>query len=159
ATKGSGAPEVEQTYRYARQLCQHLEDPYQLFPVLRGLHVYYLARAELQTAHELGERLLTLAQQVQDSAMLVASRRALGTTLFHMGAVAAAHTHCVQGMALDDPQQHRASAWLYGEDAGVICHSFAAWTLWCLGYPDQALVRNDAAVMLAQQVAHPYSLS
>ena len=31
ATKGYGAPEVGQTYTRARQLCQHLEDPYQLF--------------------------------------------------------------------------------------------------------------------------------
>jgi predicted ATPase len=30
ATKGYAAPEVEQTYTRARQLCQHLEDPHQL---------------------------------------------------------------------------------------------------------------------------------
>src|SRR5262249_44332916 len=37
ATKGYGAPEVEQTYIRAQHLCQHLDDPHQLFPVLRGL--------------------------------------------------------------------------------------------------------------------------
>src|SRR3989441_4927761 len=37
ATKGYGAPEVEQTYLRAHHLCQHLEEPQQLFPVLRGL--------------------------------------------------------------------------------------------------------------------------
>jgi predicted ATPase len=62
-------------------------------------------------------------------------------------------------MALYDPKQHRASAFLYGEDAGVVCHSSAAWTLWYLGYPDQGLTRSHAALTLAQQVAHPYSLS
>ena len=70
ATKGYAAPEVGQTYTRARQLCQHLEDPHQLFPVLRGLWNYYHVRAELQTAHALGEQLLTLAQQAQDPAML-----------------------------------------------------------------------------------------
>ena len=55
--------------------------------------------------------------------MLVAAYRALGTTLLHLGAVASAHTHFTQGIALYDPQQHRASAFLYGEDAGVVCHS------------------------------------
>src|SRR5262249_9787033 len=44
AAKGYTAPEVGETYTYARQLCQHLEDPYQLFPVLRGLWHYYLVR-------------------------------------------------------------------------------------------------------------------
>ena len=76
----------------------------------------------------------------------------------YVGAVTLAHTHFLQGMALYDPQQHRASAFLHGEDAGVICRSYAAWTLWYLGYPDQALGRSHEAVTLAQHVAHPFSL-
>ena len=40
-----------------------------------------------------------------------------------------------------------------------MCHIFAAWTLWSLGYPDQGLTRNEEAVTLAQQMAHPFSLS
>jgi TOMM system kinase/cyclase fusion protein len=159
ATKGYAAPEVEQTYRDARQLCEYLEDPYQLFAVLRGLHGYYHVRAEFQMAHALGEQLLTLAQQVQDAAMLSAAHRALGSTLHLRGEVAAAHTHYAQGMTLYDPQQHRAYAFLYGEDAGVVCGSHDAWALWHLGYPDQGLTRSQEAMTLAQQVAHPFSLS
>jgi len=159
AVKGYGAPEVGQTYTSARQLCQSLEEPHQIFSVLRGLWNYYNVRAEHQTAHTLGEQLLTIAQQAQDAAMLVAAHRALGATLFQLGAVACAQTHCAQGIALYDPKQHRASAFLYGEDAGVVCHSLAAWTLWYLGYPDQGLARNDEAVTLAQQSAYPFCLS
>jgi predicted ATPase len=159
ATKGYAGPEVVQTYTEARQLCQHLEDSYQLFPVLRGLHIYYHVRAELQTAQALGEQLLTLAQQVHDAAMLVAAHRALGVTLFQLGALTSAQTHFAQGMALYAPQQHRAAAFLYGDDSGVVCHSFAALTLWKLGYPDQGLARSQEAVTLAQQCAHPLSLS
>jgi TOMM system kinase/cyclase fusion protein len=159
ATKGYAAPEVKQTYTRARQLCEHLEDSSQLFPVLRGLWNYYLVRAELQTAHALGEQLLTLAQQIQDSAMLVAAHRALGVTLFHLGAVVSAHTHFAQGIQLYDAQQHHTSAFLYGQDAGVVCYSYAAWTLWYLGYPDQGLTRSQEAVALAQEIAHPLSLS
>jgi predicted ATPase len=158
ATKGYAAPEVAQTYTRARQLSQHLEDPQQLFPVLRGLWHYYLVRAELQTAHALGEQLLTLAQQAQDPAMLVAAHRALGATLFYLGAVASALTHLAQGMALYDSQQHRTAAFLYGDDAGVVCHSIATWALWYLGYPDQGLARSHEALTLAQQSAHPFSL-
>jgi predicted ATPase len=79
--------------------------------------------------------------------------------LFYAGAVADAHTHFAQGIALYNPQQHRTYALLYGEDAGVICQSFAARTLWFLGYPDQGLAHNAKAVTLAQQSAHPISLS
>src|SRR6267142_5385066 len=159
ATKGPAAPEVEQTYSRDRQLCEHLDDPHQRFPVLRGLWNHYLVRAELQTAHTLGAQLLTLAQQVQDSAMRVAAHRALGVTLYHLGAVASAQTHFAQGIALYDSQQHRVYTFLYGQDSGVFCHSYAAWTLWYLGYPAQGLVRSHEAVTLAQQIAHPFSLS
>jgi class 3 adenylate cyclase/predicted ATPase len=157
-TKGYAAPEVEQTYSHAQHLCAHLDNPQQLFPVLRGLWSYYNVRAELQTAHTLGGQLLTLAQQAQAPAMLVMAHRTLGATLYQMGAVAPAHTHFAQGIALYESQQHRASTFLYGEDAGVICHSLATPALWCLGYPAQALARNDEAVILAQQSAHPFSL-
>jgi predicted ATPase len=159
ATKGQAAPEVGQTYTYARQLCEHLEEPHQLFPILRGLWSYYNGRAEYQRAHALGEQLLTLAQQAHDSIMLVVAHRALGATLFHLGTLASAHTHFTQGMALYDLQQHRTYALLYSEDAGVMCHGFAARALWYLGYPDQGLARSQEAVTLAQQVAHPFSLS
>ena len=158
-SKSSGAPEVAQTYSRARQLCHHLDNPPQLFPVLRGLWNYYYVRTDFRTAHALGKELLALAQQVQDSAMLVAAHRALGTTLFWMGAVTTAHTHFAQGIALYDLQQHRASAFLYGEDAGVICHIYTAWALWYFGYPEQGLTRSHEAVTLVQQVAHPLSLS
>ncbi len=160
ATKGHAAPEVEQTFLRAQHLCEHLEAPHQLFPVLCGLWNHYLVRAELQTAHTLGEQLLSLAQQVQDPVMLVAARCALGATLLHLGAVAAALTHYAQGMALYDSQQHRAAAFLYGGDADVVWyHSHAAWALWLLGYPDQGLAQSQQAVTLAQQSAHPFSLS
>jgi predicted ATPase len=158
ATQSSAAPEVRHTYTRARQLCQHLEDPQRLIPVLRGLWNYYVVRPELQTAHALGEQLLTLAQQSQDSAMLVAAHRALGVTLFYRGETTFAYTHFAQGMSLYDPQQHRAAVFLYGDDSGVICHGLSALTLWILGYPDQGLARSQEAVTLAQQIAHPFSL-
>jgi predicted ATPase len=158
ATKGWAAPEVGETYTSAQQRCHHLEDPYQLFPVLRGLWSYHLTRAEYHRAHALGAQLLTLAQQVQDPAMLLEAYRGLGATLQFLGAAAEAYTHLAQGIALYDPQQHSASLFLYGEDTGVVCRSHAALALWWLGYPDQGLAQTDEAVTLAQHVAHPFSL-
>jgi predicted ATPase len=76
-----------------------------------------------------------------------------------LGAVASGHTHLAQGIALDDPQHHRASALLYGEDAGVVCRSLDAWMLWSLGYPDQGLTRSVEGVTLAHQRVHPLSLA
>ena len=69
ATRGYAAPVVLQAYARARELCQQVGETPQLFQVLRGLWTFYLIRMELQTARELGEHLLTLAQQVGDLAL------------------------------------------------------------------------------------------
>ena len=139
-TRGPGSPSVEQVYTRARELCQQVGEPRQLFPVLWGLWRLFNYREELQRAGELGKQLLTLAQQVQDRALLLEAHHALWPTLFYLGELAAARGHLEQGMALYDPQQHRSHAFLYGgHDPGLCCHAYTAWTLWALGYPDQAL--------------------
>ena len=71
ATKGNAAPEVERPYTRARELCAQLGDTPQLFPVLRGLMLYYQGRGQLQTASQLGEPLLRLAQALPDPAHLL----------------------------------------------------------------------------------------
>jgi tetratricopeptide (TPR) repeat protein len=83
---------------------------------------------------------------------------ALGNTLNCLGEFAAAQAHLAQGIALYDPQQHRSHAVRYGQDPGMFCRAYAALTLWCLGYPDQALQRSHEAVTLARELAHPFSL-
>jgi predicted ATPase len=40
----------------------------------------------------------------------------------------------------------------------VTCLAQGAHALWCLGYPDQALQRSHAALALARELAHPFSL-
>ena len=158
ATKGFAAPEVLHAYARARELCQQAGETPQLFQVLRGLWYFYLMRSELRTARELGEHLLTLAQQVGDLVLRVEAHYALGLTLNYLGEFAAAQTHLEQGIALYDPQQHRAHAFRYGQDPGVACRAYVAVTLWWLGYPEQALQRGHEAVMLARELAHPFSL-
>ena len=158
ATKGFAAPEVERAYARARELCQQIGETPQLFPVLFGLWVYSLVRAELQEARRLGEQLLNLAQSVSDRALPLEAHNALGTTLFYVGELRAARDHCEQGLALYDPHQHRSHAFLYGLDPGVVCLSHLARILWLLGYPDQAVERTRQALGLAQELAHPFSL-
>ena len=46
-----------------------------------------------------------------------------------------------------------------GHDPGVCCRYRAAPALWLLGYPDQALASSQAALALAQQLAHPSTLT
>ena len=159
AIKGYGAPEVEDTYLRARALCQQVDDPAQLFPVVRGLWNRYLMRAEHQQARELGEQLLSLAHSLHDPASLVEAHRVLGTVLWNRGELQLAHEHLERGIGLYEPHQHRTLAFRYGADPGVVCRFYVAVVLWSLGYPQQARRRMEEARTLAQDLAHPHSLA
>jgi len=157
-TKGWADPEAERAYTRARMLCQQMGGTLRLFPALWGLWLFYTGRGELQTARELGEQLLTLAEREPDPMLLVQACHALGPTLFWLGELVPAQERLAQGLARYTPQQHRASLRYGGHDPRWCCGSYATWTLWARGYPDQALHEAQEAVQLAQELAHPYTL-
>jgi tetratricopeptide (TPR) repeat protein len=158
ATKGFAAPEARNVYARARELCQQAGETPQLFSVLRGLWEFYHIGAELQTARALAEQLLTLAHNVHDPALFLEAHSTLGMTLMPLGEWAPALKHCEQLLALYTPQQHHTHAFLYGGyDPGVNCLGWAAWCLWGLGYPTQAVKRISEALTLAQELSHPYT--
>jgi tetratricopeptide (TPR) repeat protein len=159
ATKGYADPDVARPYRRARELCQQVDETSHLFLVLYGLWVFHLVRAELQTAYDLAEQLLSLANRQQAPALFLEAHLVLGLSLFYLGDLAPARRHLEQGIALYNPTQHRSRAFLYGQDHGVVGLSFAAWVLWLLGYPDQALQKSQEALSLARELSHPFSLA
>jgi adenylate cyclase len=159
-TRGYAAPEVAATYNRARELCEQAGDTSELFPVLYGMFLLYLGRAEHETGREFGEQCLSLAQRLDDSALLLSAHQALGVSWFYLGQLSQAHAHLEQGMRLYDPQQHHALAFRHGNvDPGVACLAYAGWTLWVQGYPDQALERANEALTLAQNLEHPFTLA
>jgi predicted ATPase len=159
ATKGTAAPDVEQTYARARALCAQIGETPQLFLTLRGLSRFYTNRGVLPTARELGEQLVRFAEHTADPTHRLAAHRELGSTLFYLGQYAAARTHLEQGIVLTDPAAQQALALSHGIAPGVGCLGIAAHTLWCLGYPEQAVRRGQEALAQAQALAHPFSLA
>jgi predicted ATPase len=161
AMKGYAAPEVEQPYTRALALCEQVGETPQLFPTLLGLCRFYRNRGEVLKAWEIGERLYRLAQRMDAPTHLLEAHDALGSTLFFLGKYDDARMHLAQGIALTraDPAAQRAFVLHHSVAPRVVCLTLAALTLWCLGYPVQALRRSQEALALAQALAHPHSLA
>jgi predicted ATPase len=157
--KGHAAPEVGKTYNRILELCGQVEETSHLFPALFGLWRFYFLRPDTQKAQELAEQMMRLAQSSQDPALLLAAHQAWGASLLWLGELRQSRRHLEQGIALYDIQKHRSHAFHYGIDPGVFCLCLAAWNLWCLGYPDQALKNTQDALHLAQELAHPFTLA
>jgi predicted ATPase/class 3 adenylate cyclase len=157
--RGYGDPEVEQAYARARELCRQVGEAPQLFSTLLGLSIYFVVRAELQTARELGGQLLEIARRAQDPVLLVEAHYVLGVTCFWLGEFAPARQHLEQGIAHYDPRRHQSHIVLFGQNEGVVCLCREALVLWYLGYPDQAVARGTEAFTLVQELSHPASLA
>jgi predicted ATPase len=151
--KGYGTPEVGQAYDRARTLSQQIRDPRQMARVLYGLWVFYLTRAEFQTAQELATQLLDLARLHHDTDSLLRGHNAQGTTLCFLGEFAQAHAHLAQGMACKALQTLHTDATI----PQVANFAYASWALWYMGYPERALASSQAAQALAQERHHPFS--
>ena len=117
------------------------------------------SRGEIRTGLDQGEQLLRLAQRAGPGAP-PAGAYALGPTYALVGDWASARIHLEQAIAHYDRRQHCTHAFLYGgHDPCVCCLSFAAKSLWMLGYPEQALQRAQEALVLAHELGHPTSLA
>jgi predicted ATPase len=158
-TQGFAAPEVEQSYVRARELCHRWQVNGPLFAVLWGLWLVCKVRSELPRARELAEQLRELARGVGDPCLHLQSHQALAVTSLCQGIPAETRGQMEQATAHYDARQHRDHAFLYGQDPGVACLAFGAVALWLLGHPDQAAQKSAEAVALGRELGQPSTLA
>ena len=158
-TRGHGHAEVATVYRSARDLCRSVGDTSHLAPVLHGLRLHLMLRAELTSAREVAQELLALGEDTGDTDCLVEGQRSIGVVRFFAGEFQAARDHLERGIALYDAVAHGRHALRYAEDPASICLTFVGRALWMLGYPDQAVERSEQAIAVARAVAHAASIA
>lgn len=100
ALRGFAAPEVERTYRRARELCDEVGETEHRFPTLWGLSMWHLVRGRPTTARELADRLLELG--ARDPTM---AHVAEGLTCYNFGELEGARIHLDQAVGLDFPSR------------------------------------------------------
>ena len=175
ATKGYASPEVETAYTRARELLEILEKREETdiedeshvlldrikdlrFPVLFGLWLSQLVRGRLASARELGEACVAIAKQAEDQAFEIEAHRALGATLYYLSEFKSALAYLEAGIERYQPQHHPVPAFLhYVAEPGMTLLAYSAPLLWCLGYPNQAQDRINAAVVIGKDTNHPFS--
>jgi class 3 adenylate cyclase/predicted ATPase len=159
--QGWTAPEVEQAYARAYELCRQVGETPTLILVLQGLRLLYSGRGErgdAQRSLELGEQLLALAQRQNDNRSLQEAHWALGQTLYYLGELNDARTHLEQSNAFYTPKTLSSQADRDAAGTQIACLFYTGWVLWVLGYPDRAIETGDQALSLAHELAHPFTL-
>ena len=158
AVKGLAAPETGQAYAQALELWEQLGSPSEFVEIPFGLSRYHAYRGEFDLALRLDEDLLRLSRQRNDSVGLVLGHLSSGRTLMYAGRLDSSRSHLEDLLAIYDPLSHRSvvnQVGFYPQGNSQAC---LAVVLLCLGYPDQALARSNAAVAAARSLAHLHSL-
>jgi tetratricopeptide (TPR) repeat protein len=135
--KGFAASEVETAYRRARELCTQIGDVPELFGILWGLWHYFDLKGNLDAALELAQELYELADASHSAGRRSQAHRALGETFLWRGEFTSAREETERGIAVYGLGED--SIVPGGEDPAVANRDMCATTLWCLGYPDEAL--------------------
>jgi class 3 adenylate cyclase/predicted ATPase len=154
--RGAAAPEVGHAYARARELWEQLGSPSEFVHIPFGQFLHHMLRGKLDVAQSLAEDLLRLSRQRNDSAGLILGHLSSGRNLIVVGKFASAQSHLEAGLALYDPISHRS---VVTDDFHVASQSFLGIVLLCLGFPNQALARSNAAIAEARRLTHPVSLA
>jgi class 3 adenylate cyclase/predicted ATPase len=159
ATLGFAAPEVEQTYMRARELCREREVTLERFQLMRGLWNCREVKGHLRQARELAQELLELSGLLADNGVQLAANRALAENTLWLGEFPLASRLLDESLKLILRRQHGSEVAGMDTDAGVVCLGFSAWVLWFQGFPDDSAKRMDEALALARKTEHPHSIA
>jgi predicted ATPase/class 3 adenylate cyclase len=151
-------PEVEQAFQKALEMSDAASTPAQQFPLLRALATYYLGIVNVPKAMEMGNRLLELGRAEGNKMIEVEGHVVLGTTI-SFARPEAALAHLEQAIAEHKPDLQRPRRFRLGPDTGVVARVSAGLVQWEFGALEKAVKHLAAALQLARDLEHPYSLA
>ena len=161
AGKGYADPEVFAALERANRLVTEtaaVGTPLHFF-VLYGLWVSNLNAGAIAAALEHATNFLSFAQSQPSSGPLLVGHRTLAQSLMYSGDYRAALAHFETAASLYRPDEHRDSAFHYGQDIGVSAFVRLSWALWHRGYPDQSARAADRALAYSRQLGHAHTLA
>jgi len=150
--EGAGTPEVARVYARALELCEAMPESAPHFAAYWG---WWRASMDHRMGRDRADKLLGLARNLGEPALLLQAHHCQWATLYMLGAHDECCRHIESGLGLYDPEQHRAHAALYGgHDARVCALGERALARWLLGKPSAALEDVNSALAWADELSH-----
>ena len=158
ATRGLGAPEAQICYECAEPLCHSLNHPRLLCIALRGQFRFTLMTDKLSAAMQIAERVHALAQEQNDSALMIGACHSLAATLYFSGDFESARQYARQGVQIWRSGNVQAHAEEY--QAPVVgCLSYGAMCEWHFGEIASCHALMDEAISIAKELKDTNALA
>jgi serine/threonine protein kinase/predicted ATPase len=158
ATRGLGASEAWICYVRAEPLCRSLNFPLLLYSALTGQWRFSLMNDKLTAAMEIAKRVYSLAEEQNDSALMIGAYRALGVALYFLGDFVAARRNVIRGVEIWRSEGAQSPV----EEVlapGVVCLGYKALSDWHLGEIESSHRSMVAAISLAKELNDMHALT
>ena len=99
-TRGLASIEAQICYQRAESLCDSLNDPRLLYMALMGQWRYSLITDKLTATMQIAERVYALAEEQNDSAVMIGAYRVLACTFYFLGEFETARRYAMPGVQI-----------------------------------------------------------
>jgi predicted ATPase len=158
ATRGYAALEARICYERVESLCHPLNRPVLLFSALMGQWRYSLWTDKLTATMQIAERIYSLAQEQNDSALIIGAYRALAVTLYFLADFETARQNALRGVQLwrsGGVQSHAE----FLDASAVVCLCYEALSKWHFGEIDSCQATMAEAISLATELNDMHALA
>lgn len=159
AVHSHAAPVTVAAFARARELLSQIEEPAERFAVYYGLWAGSNIRGELSSAQDTAAAFLADVECQPPMPELGMAHRALGTTLWTMGALARARQHLQRAVEIHDPKRDLAVGLRHGLDPGVGAIMQLAVVQWEFGEVARAVALASRGLDLAIETTHTLSIA
>jgi predicted ATPase len=154
AIRGHASDETLQVYSRARDLLDETVPIKDQIAVLYGLWSVNVVRGEFVPGLSVAQQSLTVAMRHQEPEASAFANRMMGLTMWATGRFREAVPHFQRAVALYAPGQQNVTDLRYSQDHAVWAQLMLAFTLWPLGYPEQAATAAAKSIAWAQKIGH-----
>jgi predicted ATPase len=152
--EGYGAESAAVAFERASKLMEATGDTKLLVPVNYGRWIGHYLRAEHKLGSELGEKLVTQVDKLDDLVARMVAHRLLAASLIALGRQKEANEHLNVSLDMFSPELTVNFADRFAQEPGVQIKAYLIFNLWLLGYPDQAAEHAIASRVAAMEIDH-----
>src|SRR5262249_2441026 len=156
--RGLGAPEARICYEHAEPLCHSLNRRELLYFTLKSQWRYSLWTDKLAATMQIAKRVHSVAQEQNDSSLMIGAYRALAAPLYFLGDFKSCRQYAMDGIQI----WHSGGVRSHPEDINapvVICLCFRALCEWQLGAIAPCQVTITEAISLAKELNDMHALA
>ncbi len=152
ANRGYQAPATLRAFERALTLADEIGDVALQLPAIYGQWAsLYVGGADMR---DLAQRYAALAEAQPETGPRLVGLRMVGLERFHEGRFKDSLALMRRSLDAYDPVAHRDLAHRFGHDPRTGAQNYEAWSLWNLGFPDQAARASEESLRWARHIDH-----